>query len=77
MEGGVTVILTLMIVFGAIAGGVALFGAGGWVRKRRDQGKLDDDDDGDEGRPVHVAVEDDSADVPFPRRPSSGTEPAE
>ncbi|HWC28106.1 MAG TPA: hypothetical protein VG474_16065 [Solirubrobacteraceae bacterium] len=72
MEGGITVILTLIILFAAIAGGVALFGAGGFVRKREMEGELDDDEP--RGRPTHNAVEDDSRDVQFPREPSSRTQ---
>jgi hypothetical protein len=74
MEGGITVILTLVIVFGAIVGGVALFGAGGWVRRREIEGELDDD--GESGpRPRHTAVADDSGDVVFPREPSIPAQP--
>jgi hypothetical protein len=57
MEGGVTVILTLMILFGVIVGGVALFGAGGWVRRREIEGDLDDDEE--PPRPRHTVVDND------------------
>ena len=36
MEGGATVILMLFIVVGGIAGAVALFGAGGYVQRRKE-----------------------------------------
>ena len=68
MEGGVTIILTLLMLFGLIVGGVALFGAGGWVRKRQMEGEGEDDGS---SRPRHTVVEDDSADVQLPRSPQS------
>ena len=67
MEGGVTVILTLIIVFGAIVGSVALFGAGGYVQKRKLQKMAEDED----GRPTHTVVENETRDVEFPRDPST------
>ncbi len=79
MEGGVTVILTLMLVVGLIAGGVALFGAGGWVQRRREKGEMDGNGggDGEQRRPEHMAVEDDSRDVQVPREPSTSAQPPE
>ena len=46
-------ILTLMIAFAAIVAMVALFGAGGWVRRR----KIEDSDDDEPVRPEHTRVE--------------------
>ena len=74
MEGGIGIVLTLLIVFGVAVGGVALFGAGGWVRKRELQGE---DDEEQPSRPQHTVVEDDGADVQLPRRPPSRTKPPE
>ncbi len=68
MEGGVTVILTLIIVFGAIAGGVALFGAGGYVQRRKVKNMAADDDS---QRPTHTVVENETRDRQFPRNPST------
>ncbi|MBW3653443.1 MAG: hypothetical protein KY433_07590 [Actinobacteria bacterium] len=73
MEGGVTVILTLMIVFGMIVGGVALFGAGGYVERRRRQKAGEQD----AGRPTHTVVENETRDVEFPRDPSTSPRPNE
>ena len=69
MEGGITVILTLLIVFGAIVGGVALFGAGGYVQRRKLKALADDD--GSSGRPQHTVVENETRDVEFPRSPKT------
>lgn len=74
MEGGVTVILTLIIVFGMIVGGVALFGAGGYVQRRR-LDKMREKDD--EGRPTHNAVENETRDVEYPRDPATRPQPNE
>ena len=68
MEGGIAIILSLLIVFGVIVGGVALFGAGGRARKREMEGEGEDDES---SRPRHTVVEDDSADVQLPRSPQS------
>ena len=68
MEGGVTVILTLIIVFGGIVGSVALFGAGGYVQNR----KLSKMQEGDKPRPTHTVVDnDETRDVEFPRDPAT------
>ncbi len=67
MEGGVTVILTLIIVFGAIVGSVALFGAGGYVQRR----KLEKMGDGEQSRPTHNVVDNETRDVEFPRDPAT------
>jgi hypothetical protein len=75
VEGGVTVILTLMIVFGAIVGGVALFGAGGYVQRRKLKAMAADDDD--TSRPTHTVVTNDTRDVQFPRDPATRPEPPE
>jgi len=75
MEGGVTVILTLFIVVGGLAGAVALFGAGGYVQRRKEKGELGGA--GDRPRPEHLAVEDDSNDVLVPRRTTTRTQPPE
>jgi hypothetical protein len=72
MEGGVTVILTLFIVFGGIAGAVALFGAGGYVQRRKEKGELGGD--GPQERPRHTVVEDDSNDVLTPERTTTRTQ---
>jgi len=66
-------ILTLMIVFGVIVGGVALFGAGGWLRRRQDQ----IDEDARQPRPQHMAVENETSTVLLPRQPSSEAQPPE
>ncbi|HEV2058310.1 MAG TPA: hypothetical protein VGR11_03070 [Solirubrobacteraceae bacterium] len=71
MEGGVTVILTLFIVVGGIAGAVALFGAGGYVQRRKEKGELGGVDG---GRPEHTAVEDDSDDALAPQRTTKDTQ---
>jgi hypothetical protein len=63
MEGGIAVLLTLMILVGAGIGGFLLFGAGGYARHRQVEGKLghDDGSDGPDGRrPQHHHVEDDA-----------------
>ena len=73
MEGGVTVILTLVIVFGAIVGAVALFGAGGYVQKR----KLARMGEEDKPRPTHTVVENETRDVEFPRDPATSPQPNE
>jgi hypothetical protein len=71
MEGGVTVILTLLILFGAIAGAIALFGAGGYVQRRRLEGKQDED----QPRPQHTVVDDDERrDVVVPARNTTRTQ---
>jgi hypothetical protein len=72
MEGGVTVILMLIIVVGGIAGAVALFGAGGYVQRRKEKGKLGAS--GGEERPRHTVVEDDSADRLAPSRTTKDTQ---
>jgi hypothetical protein len=72
VEGGVTMFLTLIILFGAVAGGIALFGAGGWVRKRKI-----DESDADDAPPVHTVVENETRDVEFPRNPTTRPEPPE
>lgn len=72
MEGGVTVILTLLILVGGIAGAVALFGAGGYVQRRKEKGKLGVADDGP--RPQHTVVEDESDDVLVPERTTKDTQ---
>ena len=72
MEGGVTVILMLFIVVGGIAGAVALFGAGGYVQRRKEKGKLGGQGDG--SRPEHTVVEDDSNDVLVPKRTTKDTQ---
>ena len=66
-------ILTLLILFGAVAGGAALFGAGSWVRRREIE---DPGDDGGE-RPLHTVVENETGDVQHPRRPSDPPPPPE
>jgi hypothetical protein len=72
MEGGVTVILTLLLVFGGLAVAVALFGAGGYVQRRKEKGELGGD--GEQARPRHHAVEDDSNDVLVPERTTKDTQ---
>ena len=72
MEGGATVILMLFIVVGAIAGAVALFGAGGYVQRRKEKGKLGGR--ADEERPRHTVVEDDSNDALVPSRTTKETQ---
>jgi hypothetical protein len=73
MEGGVTVILMLFIVFGGIAGAVALFGAGGYVQRRKEKGELGGSGP-DEPRPRHTVVEGDSNDVLVPSRTTKDTQ---
>ena len=73
MEGGVTVILMLFIVVGGIAGAVALFGAGGYVQRRKEKGELGGSS-GEQERPRHTAVEDDSSDVLVPSRTTKDTQ---
>jgi hypothetical protein len=68
VEGGITVILTLLIIFGGIAGAVALFGAGGYVQRRKLQNMARDDDS---SRPKHTVVENETRDVEFPRNPET------
>ena len=72
MEGGVTVILTLFLLVGGIAGAVALFGAGGYVQRRKEKGELGGGDE--EPRPQHHVVEDDSDDVLVPERTTKNTQ---
>jgi len=74
VEGGVTVILTLMIVFGVIVGGVALFGAGGYVQRRKLKKVFQDDD---ASRPTHTVVTNETRDVEFPRSPTTSPDPPE
>ena len=74
MEGGITVILTLMILFGAIVGGVALFGAGGYVQRRKEKEMAEDDSS---SRPTHTAVDNETADVQTPNDPSTSPTPPE
>ena len=61
----------LIIVFGGMAAAAALFGAGGYVQRRKEKGKLDTPD---EPRPRHHAVEDDSDDVLGPTRTTKETQ---
>ena len=75
MEGGVTVILTLLIVFGGLAGAVALFGAGGYVQRRKEKGELGGG--GEPERPRHTVVENDSNDVLVSERTTTRTQPPE
>jgi hypothetical protein len=72
MEGGVTVILTLFLLVGGIAGAVALFGAGGYVQRRKEKGELGGSSH--EERPRHTVVEDDSDDVLVPERTTKDTQ---
>ena len=72
MEGGVTVILTLLIVFGGVAGAVALFGAGGYVQKRK-RARMGEEQD--EPRPTHTVVQNETRDVEFPRDPATSPQP--
>jgi len=72
MEGGVTVILALFVLVGGIAGAVALFGAGGYVQRRKEKGELGGASDGP--RPRHTVVEDDSDDVLVPERTTKDTQ---
>ncbi|HWI09112.1 MAG TPA: hypothetical protein VNT54_16535 [Solirubrobacteraceae bacterium] len=74
MEGGVTVILTLIILFAAIAGAVALFGAGGYVQRRKEKEMAEGDDS---SRPAHTVVDNDTADVQTPNDPSTSPTPPE
>ena len=62
-------------MFGGIAGAVALFGAGGYVQRRKEKGELGGD--GGEERPRHTVVEDDSNDVVVPERTTTRTQPPE
>jgi hypothetical protein len=75
MEGGVTVILTLFIVFGGLAAAVALFGAGGYVQRRREKGELGDGVP--QERPEHHVVENESNDVLVPERTTTRTQAPE
>ena len=75
MEGGVTVILTLLLVFGGLAAAVALFGAGGYVQRKKEKGELGGQ--GEQERPEHLAVEDDSNDVLLPERTTTRTKAPE
>ena len=74
VEGGVTVILTLMILFALIVGGVALFGAGGYVQRRKLKELAEDDD---ASRPKHTVVDTETGDVQTPRQPSTSPAPPE
>ena len=74
VEGGVTVILTLIILFGAIVGGVALFGAGGYVQRRKEKELARDDST---SRPTHTVVDNETADVQTPNSPSTSPAPPE
>jgi hypothetical protein len=74
VEGGVTVILTLLIVFAAIVGAVALFGAGGYVQKRK-LARMGEEED--KPRPTHTVVENETRDVEFPRDPATSPQPNE
>ena len=74
MEGGVTVILTLIIVFAAIVGAVALFGAGGYVQRRKEKAMAESDSS---SRPRHTVVDDETDDVQTPRQPSTSPAPPE
>ena len=74
VEGGVTVILTLMIVFALVVGGVALFGAGGYVQRRKLKQMADDDET---SRPKHTVVDNETGDVQTPREPSTRPAPPE
>jgi len=65
--------LTFIILFGAIAGGIAMFGAGGWVRKR----KTDESGADDAPRPVYTVVDNETRDVEFPRNPTTRPQPPE
>jgi len=58
-----------MIVFGAVVGGVALFAAGGWLRRELQDGQGDDDDG--RQRPQHTVVDNETVDVVLPRQPST------
>ena len=75
MEGGATVILMLFIVVGGIAGAVALFGAGGYVQRRKEKGELGGESH--EERPQHTIVEDDSNDVLVAERSTTRTQSPE
>jgi hypothetical protein len=75
VEGGITVILTLMIVFAMIVGAVALFGAGGYVQRRKLQEASEDDPP--RPRPAHTVVENETRDVELPRDPVTRPEPPE
>jgi hypothetical protein len=75
MEGGVTVILTLFILVGGIAGAVALFGAGGYVQRRREKGELGEG--GEPPRPEHTVVENESNDVLVAERTTTATKAPE
>lgn len=70
-------ILTLMIVFGAIVGGVALFGAGGYVQKRKLREQGEGEGEGEAPRPTHTAVENETRDVELPRDPSTSPQHSE
>jgi hypothetical protein len=74
VEGGVTVILTLIVVFGGIAAAVALFGAGGYVQKRK-LARMGEEED--KGRPTHTVVANETRDVEFPRDPATSPQPNE
>jgi hypothetical protein len=74
VEGGVTVILTLIIVFAAIVGAVALFGAGGYVQRRKEKEMAESDSS---SRPRHTVVDDETDDVQTPRQPSTSPAPPE
>jgi len=74
MEGGVTVILTLMILFAVIVGGVALFGAGGYVQRRKLKEMAEDEET---SRPTHTVAENETDDVQTPKQPSTSPSPSE
>ena len=74
MEGGVTVILTLLILFGLVVGGVALFGAGGYVQRRKEK-EMEQDDSS--SRPRHTVVDNETADVQTPDSPTTSPAPPE
>ena len=75
MEGGVTVILTLLILFGLVAGGVALFGAGGYVQRRKEKAMAAEG--GGSSRPRHTVVDNETADVQTPNSPTTSPAPPE
>ena len=58
MEGGITILLTVLILVGLGVGGFLLFGAGGYARRKQMEGDLGGDAEG--GRPTHRRVEDEA-----------------
>jgi hypothetical protein len=64
-----------MIMVGAIVGGIALFGAGGWLRRREIERRLEDD--GDNRRPEHTVVDNKARDVQVERPQTSRPPPPE